>query len=318
MKRTFILTAVCAFAITSCSFNSENHITERKILRIANSQIREQGLNYFDFDLNVGTYECNDALEREALRKMEAAGLISYDVARYAWWEKTLKPTRESYQVPQYIWGYYYGTETKYRSVNKTVYDFEDHYVVTVSLTKKGERCLSDNKPLKEKIDKDLEQPDVNPTRYAWNQKDISEVWPEIPNPFIEPVKENTRDMENPEPEKQESEVKTKQSKSPVERIDSLQYVAYQNVEEKSETIKVKGYKVKAVKARDIRLLQFLGINYATADVIFETKETTDFGRILSGAENGMKTHQTQLFTYYLDKGWVSSESIVDSIEEAL
>lgn len=309
---------VCAFAVTSCSFNSENHITERKILKIANSQLTVEGQDYFDYDLTIGTYECNNEDDREKLRKMEAAGLISYDVARFAWWEKSTKPIRESYQAPQYIWGYYYGTETKYRTVNKTLYDFEDHYIVTVGLTKKGEKYLSDNKPVEEVIDKDLEQPNIDPSKYAWNKTNIEEVWPEIPNPFIESAKENAKEKYNPEPEIEESKVKTTQSKSPVERIDSLQYVAYQKVQETPETVKVKGYKVKAVKARDIRLLQFIGINYATADVIFETKEMTDFGRILSGAENGMRTLETQLFTYYLDKGWVRSESIVDSIEEAL
>ena len=43
----------------------------------------------------------------------------------------------------------------------------------------------------------------------------------------------------------------------------------------------------------------------AVAEVIYETEDATDAGRILIGFEDGQKSAKEVQFTYYYDKGWV-------------
>ena len=309
-----------ALVLTSCTRQADK-ISEWKILREVNAQMKDNAENKSFCNVAVGNYECNDATQRETLRKMEAAGLLTYDVKRYAWWEKTTKTVRESYEEPQYLWGYYYGSETKYRNVTRTVYNFEDHYIVNVALTDKGRKLVVDELPEpKPEIDKDLEQPDVDPSTYAWNQTDLSEEWPYIENPFLkkeEPKETAKKQEENKYEESETPAKKTTAKKEPkIERIDSLQYIAYQAFEPVQEDCFVKSYEVTNVKARNIKVLKIAGASYATAEVISKVKNVTDFGRILEGAEDGLKDSDNVVFEYFLDKGWVLCDSPLDKIEE--
>ena len=47
------------------------------------------------------------------------------------------------------------------------------------------------------------------------------------------------------------------------------------------------------------------GVLTAVAEVIYETEDATDAGRILIGFEDGQKSAKEVQFTYYYDKGWV-------------
>lgn len=310
-----LLAVLCLAAAASCSPCNESNITESKILSLYNEQMHLDMTDVRVYALQTGTYECSDASAREALRRMEAAGLITYDVTRLAWWEKSIQSVKEYYDAPEYYYGYYIGTTTKSRKVKKPVYEFEDHYIVKVALTKKGKSLVTELKPVEEPEDKDMKQPDIDPSKYAWNKADLTENWPDIPNPFVEAqasTPSKTQDVKDNHPQ-DEPYVPVKDN---VERIDSLQYQAYQKFSPEFETVTVKAYRMKATKARNIRLLEFLGIHYATAEVISTVENVTDFGRIVFGMEDGMKFSDTGIYTYYLDKGWVSANEIIEDIKD--
>ena len=177
-----------ALLAISCSRPSSDSISEKFIVKQANKQL-EMNVENCDYGyITVGEYECNDDSDREELRMLEAAGLITYDVVRYAWWEKTLVNRKEPHNVDYYYtWsGAYAYTKTEYRTVKKTDYNFFDHYIVKVALTDKGEKYVVEDIPDPvEDIDEDMVEKEVDPSTYAWNQADLSEEWPYISNPFI-------------------------------------------------------------------------------------------------------------------------------------
>lgn len=261
-------------------------------------------------EIAVGTYECNDPIAREYLAKLEVAGLIEYDITRYAWWEKSKKAYKKAYKVIRgYGWWSY--EDIEYKWVSGTAYDFEDHYVVDVKLTKKGERLAVDARPEpKPQVDEDLVSDEVDYSKYAWNQVDLEEAWEDIPNPFIE-----KKEPKEPKPAKEKAQSKRKpkevlkESKNdPTIRIDSLQYKHYMEIDEVKEVKYLRAGEVKAIKARNIQLIEKDGVLTAAAEVIYETEDATDAGRILIGFENGQKSAKDVVFTYYYDKGWVLKE----------
>lgn len=149
--------------------------------------------------LTVGSYECNDEATRLTLRKLKAAGLLDYKVERYAWWEKGSKRVREQYQVTRSN-GWWSYPQTEYRTVNKTTYDFEDHYFVDVALTRAGKSLVVDKVPTPkdEEEDEDMKQPDYSAVEYAWDKADLTESWPEVRNPFVEYDNERSDDVKSP------------------------------------------------------------------------------------------------------------------------
>ena len=321
MKKLFILmlTVVTMLSAVSCR-QSKDKISQNQIVKQFNKQLKNsaQDLNYAE--IQVGVYECNDPEYRLLLRKMEAAGLVTYDVTRYAWWEKTSSTYKQSYDVPEYFFGYYLGSTTHYRTVSTPVYNFEDHYIVKVGLTDAGRKCvlteLPEAVPAK---DKDMEQPEIDESEYAWNKVNLEETWPEIDNPFL-PAKPKTETAANADSGKDDSTSTTQDNSASqpdhTERKEAAQYEAYKAVVQNSETVYVKTYTAKAFKARNIRIKTEDGYTVAEAEVLVKTTGVTDFGRILSAVENNMKQLTAVVMNYFEDKGWVLSEDVIgDDIE---
>ena len=222
------------------------------------------------------------------------------------------KAYKKAYTVTKgYGWWTYQDTE--YKWVKGTSYDFEDHYVVSVSLTRKGERLVVDELPKpQEKVDEDLISKAIDTDAYKWEQADLSEDWEYIPNPFLEkkevkadkPAKATKADKK--ETAKPKEALKSSEN-DPTIRIDSLQYKAYMNVDENKQVKFLKAGVIKAVKARNVQLRDYNGDLSTVAEVIFETEDATDAGRILAGFEDGQKSAKKVEFTYFYDKGWVLS-----------
>lgn len=303
-------------SFTSC-FQSADSISKREILKQVNKEIKERAEDVIYFPLEIGTFESNDDGHRMFLRKLENAGIVDYSVKRYAWWEKEVRAEKESYRVRRegYWYSYY---DWEYRWVDKTYYNFEDHYVVTLALNSKGKRISVDALPeAEEKEDKDMIVPEVDPSKYSWNKADLSEVWPDITNPFLEP---------EPQPEATEEVVEdygdyiddeddyeyvddTKPQDDNITRIDEEQFKAYNLVKENSKTVYIKVCEVKAVKARNIQIYDNNdGFRCARAEVIISTTKTTDAGRIAYGCEDDNKELVEVELTYYEDKGWVLTD----------
>lgn len=118
--------------------------------------------------------------------------------------------------------------------------------------------------------------------------------------------------MKSPAAKSNSSETKQENSstnkKIYVERIDSLQYQAYSNRSEASENVYMRACKIKAVKARNIQLLEQGGVKKISAQVILKIDDVSDVGRIISHVENGIKELIDVKLIHYIDKGWVVEE----------
>lgn len=312
MKKFHLIGAVAlaSMLLAGCVNSEPKPISAKTIVKEVNKKLVNDAQSEQFTEVAVGTYECNSPVARQYLAKLEVAGLIEYDVARYAWWEKSKKAYKKAYKVIRgYGWWSY--EDIEYRWVNGTSYDFEDHYVVDVKLTKKGERLAVDARPeAKPEVDKDLVNKEIDYSKYAWEQVDLTEAWEEIPNPFIE-----HKEPKEPKPAKEKSasqrkpkEVLKDSKNDPTVRIDSLQYKLFMEIDEVKEVKYLRAGVVKAVKARDIQIINENGVITAVAEVIYETEDATDAGRILIGFENGQKSSHDVEFTYYYDKGWVLSK----------
>jgi hypothetical protein len=204
--------------------------------------------------------------------------------------------------------------------VNKTFYNFEDHYVVTAKLTKKGRKICVDELPEPiEQVDEDLEQPEINPEDYSWNREDLSESWPEIHNPFIERpaaddddevvIYEEEADYDDGEYEDVEEE------SDGIDRNDEEQFLKYHAVNIDQQSLYIKAYELEAVKARNIQIYEEDGITRARAEVIISTCDVTDAGRIMLECEDDMRSVIEVSLTYYLDKGWVLDDNVLSDLQ---
>lgn len=298
--RNAILFVICVVGLLSGCRQTDKTVPGNLILRQVNARLKASASDQLISAIEVGTYECNDASERLNLRKLQAAGYITYDVKRYVWWEKSKITKKRPYEVTH---GYYFTwTETKYRSVQVDDYSFCDHYIVDVALTAAGQELVLEKLPeIKANVDEDMIQPLVNDSLYVWNQTDLSEDWPVIPNPFLPAPKEDDATKMQTAPK----ETRSNQTKEPeVVRIDSLQYKAYDHLSLDSRIVFLNAGIRRAVKARNIQRVDN-GIVTANAEVIVETMKVTDAGRILLGIENGEKTLEEVTMVYYQDKGWI-------------
>ncbi len=167
VKVFFLCLITALFCVVGCTRSSDS-ISEKTVLKAVNRLLEEKAISEKFEVLTVGSYECNDEATRLTLRKLKAAGLLDYKVERYAWWEKGSKRVREQYQVTRSN-GWWSYPQTEYRTVNKTTYDFEDHYFVDVALTRAGKSLVVDKVPTPkdEEEDEDMKQPDYSAVEYA-------------------------------------------------------------------------------------------------------------------------------------------------------
>lgn len=306
-----VVAIVAVGSLTSCMGHSPETISKGDIVDAYNEMLESKAENVITTELMLGTFECNDENEREMYRKLEAAGIVNYDVERLAWWEKGLKKVKKYRTVTDWYGWYSYNRQEPYWT-NETAYDFEDHYIVTVSLTPKGERIVIKENP-QPAVDKDMEQPEIDYSKYAWNNADLSENWPYIENPFLkkEVVEETSPEtVEDSVVRDDEEPVETPKDETPnVVRIDAAQYKKYQAFSGDGHYAVLLAGKVEAETARFIQIMKSEnGISRARAEVIVETVDVTDIGRIQYGMENGIKRKEEVTLTYYLDKGWVLDE----------
>jgi len=306
MKTYHILPAVTLLlaAIMTTSCTDTQKLTERKVVAEANEMLAKKGASEIYVPISIGRFECNDSSLRRTFAELEVAGLITYEVTRYAWWEKSLKSRQKPYKVQRgYSWWSW--TDTEYKWVKETIYNFEDHYIVDVALTQMGDKIAIDILPRHKDIDEDLIEKEVDPAMYKWNQVDLSENFEEISNPFIKPKKEKTTESTVAPKKTIKSTTKPKTNEDKTDRIDQKQYEAYSQLKLSSDVIYFKAGEVRATKARNILLKSPMGILTAEAEIIIETMKVTDAGRILRGLENGQKHIEDVKLIYYVDKGWV-------------
>ena len=101
MKKLFssvqvLLLVSVVFVLSGCETHSPDRISGNDILKQFNEYLKTNAMEQAYFPITVGTFEYNDDTQRYKLRQLEAADIITYDVERYAWWEKSRQSSRQS------------------------------------------------------------------------------------------------------------------------------------------------------------------------------------------------------------------------------
>ena len=183
--------AIAAIALASCGGKSPLKISNKEILKQCNKALLERGLDSAVVTVDTGYYELDAFNEREDLKKLEAAGIVTCDVERFAWWETVKEKKSVAHKVDHYDWwGGHYQTTT-YSTKTVTNYEFNEHFMVKVALTDKVKKYALRQAPqpkLKNKEDKDFIQPIYHDSLYPENLLNYSENWPEIKHPLADEI----------------------------------------------------------------------------------------------------------------------------------
>ena len=273
MKTLFrILLLLICTSIISCT--SKDILPESKILDLVTEELNKENLLNQYTTISIGYYEENDEDERYELRKLAAAGVITYKVERI----ETKVRVKDGYTFD-------YNT---YRVVDqyKTVTKYK--YFVETALTAKGDSLSVVTIPYYvTEPDKYLEYPEFK-------------LYPEDAVSRIEVFEDDKQKVEAVE-EKESNEKKAEtHSEKPEPKTDYEKAKAREHKDDKY----VKTFSLKATDARNILVRD--GI--ATADVIVDSYDVSPFGRILKYEREGSHEIYKVSFVYYQDKGWVITE----------
>lgn len=173
------------FIMAGCN-SSNDRINEKKIIKECNRMLKQTGQDTVTVNVVTGYYELEDEDSRCTLKRLEAAGLITYNVERFGWWntQKGSKRVLDHY-TSNYSYWYGWSQEPVYVYKKYTNYTFEQHFMVNVALTEAGQALVLNHVPsgIKEEVKDDMKGPDVDPNTFPENQIDCTEFWPEIPHP---------------------------------------------------------------------------------------------------------------------------------------
>lgn len=307
--RRFAYVAVAALLVTSCSDNPDK-LPAGTVEDLVEDLLKQSGQDQSYVQIPVGTFELNNQNARGMLMKLKAAGVINYDVKRYAWWNKTL--SIQNY----YRWREYVGPH--YERIGSTYYDFEEHFVVTVSLTDAAKKYEVDEIPVAEaKDDTDMKQPDVDFDSFPEAKVSLTEQWPYIPNPEAEPVAGQqvpetvTVDLSEQVEEEDPGCVTDEYDDDAPQRLslDIETSMAYEEVQAKfnQKMATLKSARLKVKKARFIQVFDNpdSGVRCGSAEIIIEMDEVTDAARVLEKKCNGIRFCSPVNVVYFADKGWV-------------
>lgn len=316
MKNLSLLACIaflfCFIVLPSCEKNDS--LTSKVIVKECNDLLYQIGEDSVVTQIRTGYYELNDSPSRCELKKLEAAGLITYQVERFAWWEKTETYKKE---IAKYDW--YFGPT--YKTVKKVSYDYNEHFMVDVQLADEGKKWVVKGEPImKPVIDKDLLQPESDLSSFPENQIDCVESWPEVPNPYLEPEPEPEPEVKpEPQPEtepksqptaepKAESEPQSEEEAPATPQVtESAQRKAFEEAKAKEggQFVWLFAYKNRAIKARNIQMSNTSEFPTAQAEVIFEIYNVSTAGRAIEKAIEGTRSALPVTLNYYIDKGWV-------------
>lgn len=273
MKKTVYLTVALAL-LTACSGDNASRISPSTVKALVTESLKEDAEAEEFNVVKLGYYEENDEDARYTLRKLAAAGVITYEAERV----ETTRRIKGGYTVD-------YRTHRlveAYRTIKGQV------VFVHADLTDEGRKWVV----------AELPEPPVKEDKYL---KPLDYVYyPEFDAPrkdvFPGEADEGT----------QASSAEEKASK-PTEPAKSEPATDYEKAKarEKITTEFVKCYSVKVVDVRNI----FVKDGKAKADFVLEAFDVSPFGRIYNQVYENTHTLGTATFTYYQDKKWV-----VDSV----
>lgn len=270
MKTLFKSLALLA-CILAASCTNQDKLPESTIKDLVTEELNKENLLNQYATIEVGYYEENDEDERYELRKLAAAGVITYKIERI---EAKVR-VRDGYT-------YDYNT---YRVVDKYKTITRYKYFVETALTAKGDSLAVAYIPRYEaEPDEYLQYPEFK--TYPEDAVSREEVFDDAGQP-VEAVEDVKKTETETEEVAEKPEPKTDYDKA--------------KVKEHKETKYVKTHSLKVTDARNILVRE----GVATADVIVDSYDVSPFGRILKYERDGMHEIYEVSFVYYQDKGWV-------------
>lgn len=268
-KSIAVLACICAVSCTS-----QDKLHESTIKDLVTEELNKKNLLNQYATIEVGYYEENDEDERYVLRKLAAAGVITYKVERI---EAKVK-VRDGYT-------YDYNT---YRVVDKYKTVTRYKYFVETALTAKGDSLAVAYIPrYEEEPDEYLQYPEYK-------------IYPEDAVSREEVFGDDGKPVEVVEEKKEEEKAEEHASEKPEPKTDYEKAKA----KEHKETKYVKTHSLKVTDARNILVREGVG----AADVIVDSYDVSPFGRILMYEREGTHEIYEVSFVYYQDKGWVITE----------
>lgn len=320
MKKVFFACALAVSALFSACSDKPDSLSAGRVEDLVADMLETSAQDQGFIQIPVGYYELNNIDTRYQLSRLSAAGLITYQVERYDWWNKIL-------QINNY-WGEAFG------SVN---YSEEQHVMVRVELTEEGKKLLVDSLPEpKPVVDEEMIQPKINLADYPENKitpenyQKTYENWPAVPCPESagspnvhkdETVLSQKTETTEESPQKKEMEEAFKDNNEYLKQIEeyrtsgkyqvlsmdldtSNKYEAAKK-NEKTQFVTLKAYRLKVEKARFIQIQNTDEGVRATAEVIVQYSDVTPICRAWMNIYEDSRLCAPVTLVYYNDKGWV-------------
>lgn len=271
--RNHILSCIALGSILMlASCGNDTEFTQSTAEKAVKKEIKVATDNYQHAQVNTGYYELDSKSDRYRLRKLAAAGMITYKA-----------------EVVTEVRGSYY------------TYEIE-HVFVNVALTEEGQKYVLTDEEV-EKIKEAVENADIDEDLVGNNDET------EYPEDKVS-EEENFGNNGTAPSQSSSSNSKASRPQSTTTSNGNVAEMSdYEKAKAKEiiSTVYVETTKTKVVKARDLRCTEEMMKNgRAEAEVIFEMFDVTPFGRILSGVRDGERKVSKVNFIYYNDKGWVA------------
>lgn len=316
MKTRYSLLIVMAISFLVASCGGDN-LTPQKITKLYNDKAAELCLDKVYTTIDTGYYELNNWQKRYELQQLAHAGVIDYEVERFAWFNKCTDIRNTVVKVIHYYCldsGDESGKKKVYGKGEVISYEYEEHFMVKVKIKSKYQSMVVDALPTPAG-DKDLAYPEFIPTDE--DLLDNNEDWPELVAPTIpappienqyikcrqkkEPVKVTKKET----PKKPAAKPARKPRCVAVDAATKQRYDAAKKMEVRGSA-NILAYEVHAVVARYIQIFEKEDKTQgARCEVIAKTTNVTPQGHIIMSAINDIPVKLNVTLTYYLDKGWV-------------
>ena len=280
--RVTLCVGLAALLATSCG---KGKLMTESDVKNAVKELMEPHEKYFaPTAIQTGFYELNSEGARTALRKLAAAGMITYDAQI----------------VIEKVYNYYYRGE-------------KEHVFVSVALTPEGEKYVmseADVEQYKEALEeakkgasKDLECPNAD-TEYpeaSVGEEVITKIVRDDP-----PATAESAPVQNNAPAKESAPAAENTGNSDNKPAADLTVYEKALQQVSTQTVYVKAYKMQVNKVRHVRCTPAMfEEGEGEAEIIIEYCDVTPFGRILEDVLDGEKMVDRCKFIYYNDLGWI-------------
>lgn len=290
-KLIFACAALCA-ALAGCGDSPES-LPVSRVKKLVTQELEQKGMAQEYVTINTGYFELNNKGGRDNMVKLQQAGLVTYKVERFAWYNK------------------------RDRWYSAPTYELQEHFMVSVELTDKGRKLQVDSIPAPKGKEPDLKKVVIDFALYPESKANLAENWPQVEYP-------GGADAAPASPQAGRSsgggdydvcaqgndEVQADLGRGESMDVETMQkYVEALKRAHKDNAI-LKAYRLEATGAFNVRIVHGDEGTVGLADAVVEVKETNAVGRVVVGAYEGMNYSVPVNLVYYEDKGWQIAKDI--------